>query len=201
MARWGRTDPSADDRRDMLRLALSAVASGYLSHIALDPRRPAWTPCWNLSMNMGGPCPDYTYRTTDVDPRSRKRQASTAHVDHHLNCPTMKPKVLVLRTAGTNCDGETAHAFALAGAEPVRVHVNRLLDRPGLLHEHQLLAVPGGFSYGDDIAAGRILANQLTSRLRDELHAFVAAGKPVIGVCNGFQVLVKTDLLPGPVHY
>ena len=68
MTRWRRPAPSADDRRDMLRLALSAVANGYLSHIALDPRRPAWTPCWNLSMNMGGPCPDYTYRTTDVDP-------------------------------------------------------------------------------------------------------------------------------------
>lgn len=67
MTRWGRRDPGADERRDMLKLALSAVASGYLSHIALDPRRPAWTPCWNLSMNMGGPCPDYTYRTTDVD--------------------------------------------------------------------------------------------------------------------------------------
>jgi phosphoribosylformylglycinamidine synthase len=111
----------------------------------------------------------------------------------------MKPKVLVLRTAGTNCDGETAHAFALAGAEPTFVHVNRLLERPGVLHEHQILAVPGGFSYGDDIAAGRILANQIMHRLRDDLHTFVAAGKPVIGVCNGFQVLVKTDLLPGPI--
>ena len=111
----------------------------------------------------------------------------------------MKPTVLVLRTAGTNCDGETAHAFALAGATPHAVHVNRLLERPALLHEHQLLAIPGGFSYGDDIAAGRILANQLMHRLRDNLHAFVAAGKPVIGVCNGFQVLVKTDLLPGPL--
>lgn len=69
MVRWRRENPSADDRRDMLRLALSAVANGYLSHIALDPRRPQWTPCWNLSMNMGGPCPDYTYRTTDVDPK------------------------------------------------------------------------------------------------------------------------------------
>jgi phosphoribosylformylglycinamidine synthase I len=111
----------------------------------------------------------------------------------------MKPKVLVLRTAGTNCDGETAHAFTLAGATPQFVHVNRLLERPGQLHDYQILAVPGGFSYGDDIAAGRILANQIMNRLRDELHAFVAAGKPVIGVCNGFQVLVKTDLLPGPI--
>jgi phosphoribosylformylglycinamidine synthase I len=111
----------------------------------------------------------------------------------------MKPTVLILRTAGTNCDGETAHAFALAGATPNLVHVNRLLERPAILHEHQILALPGGFSYGDDIAAGRILANQLMHRLRDQLHAFVAAGKPVIGICNGFQVLVKTDLLPGPL--
>lgn len=71
--RWGRTNPSADDRRDLFRLALSAVANGYLSHIALDPRRPTWTPCWNISMNMGGPCPDYTYRTTDVDPKGTYR--------------------------------------------------------------------------------------------------------------------------------
>ena len=111
----------------------------------------------------------------------------------------MKPSVLILRTAGTNCDGETAHAFELAGATVDRVHVNRLLARPALLQEHQILAIPGGFSYGDDIAAGRILANQLTHRLRDDLHRFVAAGKPVIGICNGFQVLVKTELLPGPI--
>ncbi len=71
--RWGREDPSPDDRRDLLRLALSAVANGYLSHVALDPRRPTWTPCWNISMNMGGPCPDYTYRTTDVDPKGTYR--------------------------------------------------------------------------------------------------------------------------------
>lgn len=71
--RWGREDPTADDRRDLLRLALSAVANGYLSHVALDPRRPTWTPCWNISMNMGGPCPDYTYRTTDVDPQGTYR--------------------------------------------------------------------------------------------------------------------------------
>lgn len=73
ITRWGREKPSAEDRRDLFRLALSAVANGYLSHIALDPRRPTWTPCWNISMNMGGPCPDYTYRTTDVDPKGTYR--------------------------------------------------------------------------------------------------------------------------------
>ncbi|MEO6435703.1 MAG: phosphoribosylformylglycinamidine synthase I [Tepidisphaeraceae bacterium] len=109
----------------------------------------------------------------------------------------MKPKTLVLRTAGTNCDGETAHAFELAGATAERVHLNRILERPALLEEYQMMAFPGGFSYGDDIAAGRIFANQIVHHLRDAVRSFIDAGKPVIGVCNGFQVLIKTDLLPG----
>jgi phosphoribosylformylglycinamidine synthase len=111
----------------------------------------------------------------------------------------MKPKTLVLRTAGTNCDGETAYAFERAGSVAERVHLNRVLERPALLGEYQLLAIPGGFSYGDDIAAGRIFANQIVHHLRDALRAFIDAGKPVIGICNGFQVLIKTDLLPGSI--
>jgi phosphoribosylformylglycinamidine synthase len=111
----------------------------------------------------------------------------------------MKPKTLILRTAGTNCDGETAHAFERAGAQSELLHINRLLENPRRIHDYQILALPGGFSYGDDIAAGKILANQITHHLRDVLHEFVEAGKPVIGICNGFQVLVKTDLLPGAV--
>src|SRR5215211_5164669 len=111
----------------------------------------------------------------------------------------MKPKALILRTAGTNCDEETAHAFELAGASPQRVHLNRILESPATMDEYQLLAIPGGFSYGDDIAAGRILANQIVHHLRDALRQFIDAGKPVIGICNGFQVLIKTDLLPGPI--
>ncbi|MDB5296618.1 MAG: phosphoribosylformylglycinamidine synthase [Phycisphaerales bacterium] len=110
----------------------------------------------------------------------------------------MKPRTLILRTAGTNCDKETAHAFELAGATTESVHINRLLADPALIDRYQILAVPGGFSYGDDIAAGKILANQILHHLRDAFRAFVEAGKPVLGVCNGFQVLVKTDLLPGP---
>src|SRR3982751_2674863 len=105
----------------------------------------------------------------------------------------MKPKTLILRTAGTNCDGETAYAFELAGAVAERVHINRVLTNPELIDDYQMLAVPGGFSYGDDIAAGRILANQIVNHLGDALQRFVEAGKPVIGVCNGFQVLVKTN--------
>lgn len=111
----------------------------------------------------------------------------------------MKPRTLILRTAGTNCDLETAHAFELAGAECERVHVNRLIEQPTVLERFQLLAIPGGFSYGDDIAAGRIFANQLVNHLREPMRRFVESGKAVIGICNGFQVLVKTDLLPGPL--
>jgi phosphoribosylformylglycinamidine synthase I len=109
----------------------------------------------------------------------------------------MKPKTLILRTAGVNCDAETAHAFELAGATTQFLHVNQLLARPAALRDFQLLAIPGGFSYGDDIAAGRIFANQIRHHLADAFAEFIADQKPIIGICNGFQVLVKTDLLPG----
>ena len=111
----------------------------------------------------------------------------------------MQPTALILRAAGTNCDGETAHAFALAGAHTQLLHINRLLENPALLEQFQILAIPGGFSYGDDIAAGKILASQIAHHLPDHLRHFVAGAKPVIGICNGFQVLLKTDLLPGPL--
>jgi phosphoribosylformylglycinamidine synthase len=111
----------------------------------------------------------------------------------------MKPRSLILRAAGTNCDVETAHAFELAGSEPRFVHVNRLLENPSELDHFQILAIPGGFSYGDDIAAGKILANQFEHHLREPLRRFVEAGKPIIGICNGFQVLARTELLPGSI--
>ncbi len=119
-----------------------------------------------------------------------------------MNCirfHDMKPRTLILRAAGTNCDAETAHAFELAGASSSFVHVNQLLQTPALMREFQILALPGGFSYGDDIAAGRILASQITHHLKDAFAEFVEDGKPIIGICNGFQVLVKTELLPGPL--
>jgi phosphoribosylformylglycinamidine synthase subunit PurQ / glutaminase len=111
----------------------------------------------------------------------------------------VRPTTLILRAAGVNCDAETAHAFQRAGAEVESLHINRLLETPALLARFQIMAIPGGFSYGDDIAAGKILANQLVHHLGEVLHRFVEAGKPIIGICNGFQVLVKTDLLPGPL--
>ncbi len=108
-----------------------------------------------------------------------------------------KPRVLVLRAAGTNCDVETAHAFETAGGEVTTAHVNRLTEKSVALSEFQILAIPGGFSYGDDIGAGKILAAELEHRLGEELRLFVDDGGLVIGICNGFQVLAKTSLLPG----
>lgn len=109
----------------------------------------------------------------------------------------MTPNTLILRTAGTNCDQELAQAFELAGASTRKVHLNELIDTPQLLDSFDMLGLPGGFSYGDDIAAGRIFANRLRHALYPALRAFVMAGKPVIGICNGFQLLVKSGLLPG----
>ena len=106
-----------------------------------------------------------------------------------------EPRVLVLRAPGTNCDEETAHAFMLAGGRPERVHVNRLLDGSLRLADYQILCVPGGFSYGDDIAAGRILGTQLKHHLADALAEFKAAGKVILGICNGFQILMRSGLL------
>jgi len=107
-------------------------------------------------------------------------------------------KVCILRTAGTNCDVETAFAFEKAGAAVEYVHINRLLRREASLDGYQVLAIPGGFTYGDDIAAGRILANELRYGLGEMLRSFIDAGGSILGICNGFQVLVKTGLLPGP---
>ncbi|MFH0981662.1 MAG: phosphoribosylformylglycinamidine synthase I [Planctomycetota bacterium] len=110
----------------------------------------------------------------------------------------MGVRVLLLRAAGTNCDLETAHAWRLAGAETETVHVKRLIAQPDQLRSFQILTIPGGFSYGDDIAAGTILAGQLTQFVAEELRRFIDHGKLILGICNGFQVLVKTGLLPDP---
>ncbi len=108
----------------------------------------------------------------------------------------MKPKICILRTDGTNCDEETAHAFRQANGEPFLVHVNALRLGRDQLANYQILVLPGGFSYGDDVASGKVLAIELISFLRDQLRAFIEAGKLVLGICNGFQVLVRTGVLP-----
>ena len=107
------------------------------------------------------------------------------------------PRVCVLRAPGTNCDVETAFAFETAGGQPERLHLFRLLERPELLDDFQIVCVPGGFSYGDDIGAGVIFSRQLRGRLGDALGRFLAADKLMLGICNGFQVLLKAGILPG----
>ena len=109
----------------------------------------------------------------------------------------MKPKVLILRTAGTNCDVETDAAFQLAGAETALIHIQNLISGKVDLADYQILAIPGGFSYGDDISAGILLAVEMKHKLTDALNKFVADDKLILGICNGFQVLVRTGLLPG----
>jgi phosphoribosylformylglycinamidine synthase I len=108
-------------------------------------------------------------------------------------------KVLVLRTAGTNCDQETAFAFESCGAVSELVHIKKLLEKKISLNDYHILAIPGGFTYGDDIESGRILANEIRIHLGADLQKFIEDGKLVIGICNGFQTLVKAGFLPGPI--
>jgi phosphoribosylformylglycinamidine synthase subunit PurQ / glutaminase len=107
----------------------------------------------------------------------------------------MNPRVLILRGPGTNCDQETAFAFQTAGGKPEVVHLNRLLENPKLAANYQILTIPGGFSYGDDISAGRIFGNQMRHHLKGCLEEFKAAGKLIFGICNGFQILIKSGVL------
>jgi phosphoribosylformylglycinamidine synthase len=109
-----------------------------------------------------------------------------------------QPRVLILRAPGTNCDAETAFAFQVAGAKTEVFHINRVLEAPTLLQNYQILCVPGGFSYGDDVAAGRILGNQIQHHLANPIQQFKADGKLILGICNGFQVLLKTGVLLEP---
>jgi phosphoribosylformylglycinamidine synthase I len=110
----------------------------------------------------------------------------------------MTAKVAVLFGFGINCDHETKAVFELVGAEAERVHVNRFVSGDTDLSAFDILAVPGGFSFGDHLGSGRLLGNRMRFAMREALQRFVEDGKPIIGICNGFQVLVKTGLLPGP---
>jgi phosphoribosylformylglycinamidine synthase len=105
---------------------------------------------------------------------------------------------LVLRAAGTNCDGETVRALELAGAAVERAHLNALAADPARLEEFQVLVIPGGFSYGDYVAAGRMFGLELRARLAEPLARYVERGGLLVGICNGFQVLVELGLLQDP---
>jgi phosphoribosylformylglycinamidine synthase len=108
------------------------------------------------------------------------------------------PRVLILRAPGANCDGETQFAFQQAGAVADRVHINRLREQPRDLQRYQILVIPGGFTYGDDVAAGKILANQLGHFLGEALRRFRDQEKLILGICNGFQALLKAGLILPP---
>lgn len=109
-----------------------------------------------------------------------------------------KIRTLMLRAPGTNCDTETAFAFQQAGAEVDPVHINQLTRGEKQLSEYQIMVIPGGFTYGDDIAAGKVLANELRLKLGEDIRRFVEQGRLILGICNGFQVLVKAGILPEP---
>ena len=105
------------------------------------------------------------------------------------------PRILIVRAPGTNCDQETASAFSAAGGNAEVVHINRLREDPHSIHAYQILCFPGGFSYGDDIAAGKIVAVLLRHHLQEAIDRFRGEGKLILGICNGFQILLKSGLL------
>ncbi|MFK7740040.1 MAG: phosphoribosylformylglycinamidine synthase I [Planctomycetota bacterium] len=107
-----------------------------------------------------------------------------------------RPNALVLRAPGINCERETFHALERAGARSEYVHITKLLAEPGLLDRFEILSVPGGFSYGDDIRSGTVLATEMKARLGERVMRFVDRGGLAFGICNGFQVLVRLGLLP-----
>ena len=109
------------------------------------------------------------------------------------------PLAIVTRTAGTNCDAEAVRALELAGARVELIHIQQLLDDPERLQEAGMCIFPGGFSYGDDIAAGRVLGLELRHGMYAELRRFIDAGGLVLGICNGFQVLIESGILDPPV--
>ncbi len=107
------------------------------------------------------------------------------------------PRIAIITGYGINSDYELAASFNLVGGEAHRVHINDLIEKKYVLTDFDIIAVPGGFSFGDHIASGKIFANKLKTHLGESLRAAVAKNIPVIGICNGFQVLVKLGLLPG----
>ncbi len=115
----------------------------------------------------------------------------------HYPAVNARPRILILYASGTNRDRDAAAACELAGGAPEIVHVNQLRAGERCWSDYQMLVLPGGFSYGDALGAGRLVALDLNVYFADEVRAFVESSKPVLGICNGFQALVKAGILPG----
>jgi len=108
-----------------------------------------------------------------------------------------KPKILIMRAPGINCEIETFNTFNAVGGACELAHINKVVSGAIKIKDYSILVFPGGFSYGDDIAGGRIFANRI-GRVKKDIISFIKSGRPVIGICNGFQVLAKAGLLPFP---
>ncbi len=109
----------------------------------------------------------------------------------------MAVRAIVLRAPGTNCDYEAMFALRRAGFSPENVHVNELIMGKKKLQDYRLLCIPGGFAAGDYLGSGKVFANKLIYRLNNDIPEFIGAGNLAIGICNGFQVMVKAGMLPG----
>ena len=108
-----------------------------------------------------------------------------------------KPKIIILSGYGLNCEEETKFAFDSAGGSADIVHINDLISKPKMLKEYDIMAFPGGFSYGDDTGSGKAYANKFKNHLANELEEFLTRNTLVIGICNGFQIMTNLGILPG----
>ncbi len=196
--------------RFLVKLPLEKIEHAWRKTHALAPRSatpipPGLLPPFPTSVGQG-------YRRLPSFSPSRSRtvespplQPAPCHSDTALSRSTLtiqvghsKPRALILTAPGTNCDRETVEACRLGGVEPELVHLNGLLSGQRRLDDFGFLVLPGGFSYGDHLGAGSMLATVLRHRLLPDIESFIADGRPVLGICNGFQVLVRLGLL-GPV--
>src|SRR3990172_7255824 len=112
-----------------------------------------------------------------------------------------KPKIIIMSGYGLNCEEETKFAFELAGGVADIVHINDLIAKPKILAKYQILAFPGGFSYGDDTGSGKAYANKLKNHLQNELQEFLTHDTLAIGICNGFQIMTNLEILPGALTH
>ncbi len=187
--------------RDAFEATLAGVLCGLIGTVAanrsmsvrgLDGENIVSMPVARLEEAWRGSTSPSYESLSEISPQQKTPRISSPAVLTH------PPQVCILHARGTNRDREAALACQMAGGAPEIVYVNQLVGGEKHLRDYQMLVIPGGFSYGDDLGAGVLWAMTLRHQLGDDLSRFVADGRPVLGICNGFQVLVKAGLLPGP---